>query len=61
MACKQEQNTEDYKNAELNITTSIYPETISKIFDAHGGIDAWNSMEHLYFEIEKPNQHKTFG
>ena len=54
IACKQEQKTEDYKNTELNITTSIYPEKISKVFDAHGGIDAWNSMEYLYFEIEKP-------
>lgn len=61
IACKQEQGTEDYKNAELNITTSIYPETISKIFDAHGGIDTWNTMEHLYYEIEKPNQNDVYN
>ncbi|MCB0462471.1 MAG: DUF6503 family protein [Flavobacteriaceae bacterium] len=60
IACKQEQSSEDYKNAELNITTSIYPETISKMFDAHGGIDAWNTMEHLYYEIEKPEANDIY-
>lgn len=53
-ACKQETKTENYSEKELDVTTSVYPETISKIFDAHGGIDAWNAFESLYFEIEKP-------
>jgi hypothetical protein len=54
MACKQESKTIDYKDVELNISTTIYPETMSKILDAHGGIDAWNTMQQLYYEIEKP-------
>ncbi|PTM08418.1 MAG: hypothetical protein DA407_08145 [Bacteroidetes bacterium] len=53
-ACKQEPKTEDYTEKELDVSTSIYPESISKIFEAHGGIDAWNAFESLYFEIEKP-------
>jgi hypothetical protein len=55
IACKQETKTENYQEAELDITTSVYPETVTKIFDAHGGIDNWNAMKGLYFEIEKPN------
>lgn len=54
MACKQESKTIEYKDVELNISTTIYPETMSKILNAHGGIDAWNTMQQLYYEIEKP-------
>ena len=53
LACKQEQKSEDYKNAELNVTTTIYPENISKVFDAHGGIDTWNAMQTLEFTMPK--------
>lgn len=60
IACKQETKTENYTDKELDITTSIYPETISQIFDAHGSIDAWNAMQTLYFEIEKPNQNEIY-
>ena len=38
-----------------DITTSIYPENITKVFDAHGGIDNWNKMQRLSFTMEKPN------
>ena len=38
-----------------DITTSIYPESITKVFNAHGGIDAWNTMKTLAFTINKPN------
>ncbi|MDN3493407.1 DUF6503 family protein [Winogradskyella bathintestinalis] len=37
------------------ITTSIYPESISKVFEAHGGIDQWHKMNSLSFTMEKPN------
>lgn len=37
------------------ITTSVYPENITKVFDAHGGIDAWNKMQTLAFTMNKPN------
>jgi len=38
-----------------HITTSIYPESITKVFDAHGGIDNWNKMQTLSFTMAKPN------
>jgi hypothetical protein len=60
IACRQEPKTENYTDKELDITTSIYPETVSKIFDAHGNIDAWNAIQGLYFEIEKSNQNEIY-
>jgi hypothetical protein len=38
-----------------SITTSIYPESITKVFNAHGGIDNWNKMQTLSFTMEKPS------
>jgi hypothetical protein len=60
MACKQEPKAQNYKDAELGVSTTVYPETVSKVFDAHGGIDTWNAMKSLYFEIEKPNGNDTY-
>lgn len=57
-ACKNEKQTESTVVNEItkeDITTSIYPEAISKVFDAHGGIDTWNAMQMLSFTMEKPN------
>ena len=57
-ACKNEVKTESKVIEEVSIeeiTTSIYPETITKVFDAHGGIDNWNKMQSLSFTMEKPN------
>ncbi|WP_460218786.1 DUF6503 family protein [Psychroserpens sp. MEBiC05023] len=45
----------DYSEEALDVTTSTYPETITKVFDAHGGIDKWNTMNTLSFTMEKPN------
>ncbi len=53
-SCKQEKKANDYKNETLDVTTSIYPENISKIFDAHGGLDNWNTMQSLVFTMPKP-------
>ena len=53
-SCKQEKKTENYSQESLDVTTSIYPENVSKIFDAHGGIEQWNTFEGMYYEIEKP-------
>ncbi|TJY36285.1 DUF6503 family protein [Pontimicrobium aquaticum] len=60
VSCKQNPKIENYKATELNVTTSIYPESIAKVFDAHGGIDTWNAMEGMYYEIEKPNTNDTY-
>ncbi|WGD33904.1 DUF6503 family protein [Olleya sp. YS] len=45
----------DYSKETLNVTTSIYPENITKVFDAHGGIDVWNTMQSLEFTMKKPD------
>ncbi|MGJ8549132.1 DUF6503 family protein [Winogradskyella wichelsiae] len=60
MACKNETKQEATKSVEVeemtteDVSTSIYPESITKVFDAHGGIDTWNKMETLSFSITKP-------
>jgi len=57
-ACKNEskENTTVIETVKKeDITTSIYPEAITKIFDAHGGIDNWNKMQTLSFTMKKPN------
>ena len=47
-SCKNESKIEvslieDIKKE--NITTSIYPESVTKVFDAHGVISTWNTVE----------------
>jgi hypothetical protein len=57
-ACKNEKQTESTVVNEVkkeDIITSIYPESITKVFNAHGGIDTWNTMKLLSFTMEKPN------
>lgn len=55
-SCKNDKkDTKKYAEENLDITTSIYPENVTKVFDAHGGIDAWNEMQSLVFTMEKPN------
>lgn len=53
-ACKQEKKETYYQDEILNITTSVYPEDVTKVFDVHGGIDTWNNFQGLSYEIEKP-------
>jgi hypothetical protein len=56
ISCKN--NTKEpinYSEDTLDITTSIYPENISSVFKAHGGIDVWNSMQSLVFTMLKPD------
>ncbi|WP_296312609.1 DUF6503 family protein [Winogradskyella sp. UBA3174] len=57
-ACKNEYKAEStvietVKKAD--ITTSIYPVSITKVFNAHGGIDIWNKMQTLSFTMVNPN------
>lgn len=40
---------------ELDTLTSVYPDNIIKVFDAHGGLDTWNEMATLEFSVEKPD------
>ena len=58
ISCKNEakvESTEVETVTKDDITTSIYPESITKVFDAHGGIDNWNKMQTLSFTMDKPN------
>ena len=52
---KQDEITTDYSKETLDVITSIYPESITNIFNAHGGLDIWNTMNTLSFTINKPN------
>ena len=61
LACKQKnaisetlETTEDTKET-FEVETANYPENLSKVFDAHGGIDVWKSMKSLAFTMEKPD------
>ncbi len=45
----------NYSETELDVTTSMYPENISKVFDAHGGLEAWQQMQTLKFTMAKNN------
>lgn len=45
----------DYSKETLDVSTTVYPENITKIFNAHGSIDKWNKLGALVFEIKKPD------
>lgn len=54
-SCKENTKTNDVtEQVEEVIVAKTYPETISKIIDAHGGIEDWDSLENLVFEIQHP-------
>ena len=54
VSCKQEQKTETVEEVQ-EVAKKEYPENISKVFEAHGGIDAWNKMQSLTFAMARPN------
>lgn len=56
VSCKNKTTpTVDYSEEKLDVTTSIYPENITKVFNAHGGLDTWNTMKSLEFTMKKPD------
>ncbi|GAB1857385.1 hypothetical protein MHTCC0001_22210 [Flavobacteriaceae bacterium MHTCC 0001] len=56
LACKNKTTPSiNYSKESLDITTSVYPESITKVFDAHGGIDQWSTMRTLAFTMKKPD------
>lgn len=57
LSCKENATETTTQETEITeaVTTSIYPENITKVFDAHGGIDNWNKMKTLAFTLERPN------
>ena len=55
-SCKKDTKANEIKEpSQDSIATKIYPENISKIFDAHGGLETWNTMQSLVFTMPKPN------
>jgi len=57
LSCKQssEPKKVDTKTIEKEIVPKKYPEAISKVFEAHGGLDVWNDMKSLSFTMPKPD------
>ncbi|GGG57697.1 DUF6503 family protein [Bizionia arctica] len=59
-ACKQNNTqpevveTADDVIEVVEVEKDNYPENLTKVFDAHGGIDAWKSLKTLAFTMEKP-------
>jgi len=44
------------------VSEKEYPAAVSALFEAHGGLQNWNKMNNLCFQIEKPSgaeEHKT--
>lgn len=56
LSCKdnKKQNV-NYSEENLDVTTSIYPENISKVFEGHGSLDTWKTLQSLIFTMEKPD------
>lgn len=57
-SCKNDKTSEtvdsmNYSETELDITTSVYPESITKVFETHGGLDTWKEMQTLKFTMAK--------
>lgn len=52
-SCKNDTTTKTEEVAVVTTPAREYPSEISKIFDAHGGIDAWNEKNNIRFTIPK--------
>ena len=55
ISCKQLKNKEKEDIQSTKVETKKYPEAISKVFEAHGGLDVWNDMKSLSFTMPKPD------
>lgn len=61
-ACKPNAKKEETKEAEppkMVETSSRYPETLSKVFDAHGGLKTWKQQRTLSFVLPNPENPET--
>ncbi|MEZ4793251.1 MAG: DUF6503 family protein [Gelidibacter sp.] len=47
--------TEPETEKPMEVEKPKYPENLTKIFDAHGGLDTWKQMRTLEFSMEKPD------
>lgn len=62
-ACKTDKTKQHTIPEDVNIKSTIvqsdYPETIAKVFDAHGGLSTWNSFKTLSFTMPKGETSET--
>lgn len=61
-ACKQNLKTEKNETPvqqELVVDEAVYPDALTKVFDAHGGLKQWKSQRTISFVLPKPNQSET--
>ncbi|WP_136479926.1 DUF6503 family protein [Cognatitamlana onchidii] len=42
-------------NSVQSSQVNTYPESVSRVFKAHGGLDRWNALRTLQFTMNKPN------
>ncbi len=56
LACKNKTvSAPNFSGETLEEKPVTYPENISKIFSAHGGLETWEKMNMLEFTMKKPN------
>ena len=55
ISCKQDTKKNNSSEETIEVITKMYPENISKIFDAHGSFYTWNTMQSLEFTMPKPD------
>jgi len=60
-SCKQKTNTvESVPTLDVEMTEeSPYPETLQKVFEAHGGLQLWRKQRTLTYVIPKPENPET--
>lgn len=46
---------DDMSEQPMESAKPAYPDNLTKIFDAHGGLDTWKQMRTLEFSMEKPD------
>ncbi len=55
MSCKQKEKDAFIEQDVKSVAKREYPASITKVFEAHGGLDAWNSMQSLTFSMDRGN------
>lgn len=59
-SCKDKKTEEsipvdNQDNVLTEVEKSSYPENLTKVFDAHGGLETWKTMRTLEFSMENPD------
>lgn len=62
-SCKEGPKTgnvkEDTSSTMAQTTESKYPDALQKVFEAHGGINAWRGKKSLVYDMPKPKGRET--